>query len=157
MCRCAAVRYTGDYFLPIEITSAIPWTNLQNVLAENQTRKSPCTVRISHCWVVHNARCGWSWLERTVPYCGMKIILYDLFFFPSPCHNKSSPLRADQSSVVSPGQAALLLPLLLICHWPDLKLLDHCLKSLKTLWQEVIHWIRKPVGRISWCWSKSEH
>ena len=55
-----------------------------------------------------------------------KKILHELF--PS-CRIRSSPLQADQSAVVCPGQTALLLPLQLICHWPDFKLLDHCLKT----------------------------
>lgn len=93
------------------------------------------------------------YLETTVPYCRLKWMLQELV--PSPRCSRSSPLQADQSSVVCLGQTVLLLPLRLICHWPDLKLLDLCLRTFKTLWQEVIHWIRKPVGEISWCRAKA--
>lgn len=75
----------------------------------------------------------------------MNIMLQELV--PSPHCSRSSPLQAYQSAVVFPGQAVLLLPLRLICHRPDLKLLDLCLKTFKTLRREVIHWIRKPVGQ----------
>lgn len=97
---------------------------------------------------------GGSGFERAEPYCGMKIILFSAS--PDPRRPATPlkaarvpPLQADQSNVVFFPRARLSRCCFsgkLICHWPDTQLLDRCLKTFKTLWREVIHWIKKAGG-----------
>lgn len=158
VCRVPCVRQTacaGDFLLHGATSVVLPATASSG---EKQPRQTVCAVMISHCLAAHCARRG----GRFGVWAGVAILRNENNRVPPPFYPIPVTLQTPQGGTSStpagwPKQCGFFFfPRArlssccfsgkLICHWPDTQLLDPCLKTFKTLWREVIHWIRKPVG-----------